>query len=419
MSYAFEYKSGLDNRSIGEVVQSPINLETRTKGQWIALDGRDCNRSQFPEIQSMFPAGVFTSTARTLAGVPANAVITADNTNFIAPNVAGAAAVQVSADGISWSTGSSWAASTAISSLIIAGTRFVAASSAGMTTPAVINTNQSAAITAAWGNWTATTGGTTTTLTQGLAYGSTANAGAGRTVLCVNGSLATASGLFYMNDGATAWNACSGGSTADRKCVVWTGQKFIVFLATATQNLYQVSTDGATFADAYLPEFVSALYSAISDGNGTVVASVKLNIDGTGGIGMCFLVSKDHGATWRQIMPGVGMTNIAPTGTGSFINGKFVFPAYGTNQTFISSDGIGWQLEPIGMRGIAVNSVTTTVFAYKAGTYCGIGTATAALTATEDMSKFRINSLLPISQSIVGFVPPSEFMNTYIKVRSN
>lgn len=222
-----------------------------------------------------------------------------------------------------------------------------------------------------------------------------------------------------MNDGATAWNACSGGSTADRKCVVWTGQKFIVFLATATQNLYQVSTDGATFADAYLPEFVSALYSAISDGNGTVVASVKLNIDGTGGIGMCFLVSKDHGATWRQIMPGVGMTNIAPTGTGSFINGKFVFPAYGTNQTFISSDGIGWQLEPIGMRGIAVNSVTTTVFAYKAGTYCGIGTATAALTATEDMSKFRINSLLPISQSIVGFVPPSEFMNTYIKVRSN
>ena len=293
----------------------------------------------------------------------------------------------------------------------------MAGSGGDLVAPYVSNINQANG--SGKGNWSATTGGATTTLTQGLAYGSTANAGAGRTVLCVNGSLATASGLFYMNDGATAWNACSGGSTADRKCIVWTGQKFIVFLATATNNLYQSSSDGITFADAYLPEFVSAFYFAASDGNGTVVASVKLNIDGTAGVGMCFLVSKDHGATWRQIIPGVGMTNIATTGTGSFINGKFMFPASGTNQTFISSDGIGWQLEPIGMRGVAVNTITTNVFAYKAGTYCGIGTSTVALTATEDMSKFRINSLLPIIQSAAGYVPPSAFMNSYIKVRSN
>ena len=418
-----------DAQPVGAVCQSPVNLETMTQGQWIALDGRDCIRSQYPEIQSMFPAGVFTSTARALAATSNAPTIVADNTNFLTPGAAGTSALQASPTGgvgSDWVQSATWGASTAVKSIVVAGTRYVIAGTAGdMSAPYVYATGNTAANTVAKANWTATTGGASTTLTQGLAYGSTANAGAGRTVLCINGSQATATGLFYMNDAATAWNACSGGSTQTRQTICWSGQKFFVFMTTGT--LYQVSSDGATFADAYLP--VSALQasfaplSCASDGNGTIVLLTQFAEGAATSLVFGALVSKDHGATWRTVQfPEYNHRQIAVLYFVKYANGKF-FAGYGgaTGTVFVSSDGLNWFSEPItGGRGILIGMYD---IAYKAGVYCGNGyNATDALTATEDMSKFRIPkfTINHCNQSNGEYVLPSTAtIPVYMKARSN
>ena len=411
MPGSFDYKANYDTAPIGTVIQSPINLETVTNGKYIALDGRDCIRSQFPEIQSMFPAGVFTSTARTLAKAPSAASICSNGTYFVASGDTSGAGygIQHSTDGASWTfKDTAIGAANSVNSLIYAGSRFIlAAGTAGQPGVAADPT----------GVWTITTGGTTTTLTQGLAYGSTANAGAGRTVLCKDGALATASGLFYMNDGATAWNACSGGSTRTRLGVCWTGQKFITLCSDADSQI-QTSTDGATWADGTIPQPLGGSFypnKIVSDGNGTVVISVY-----NGAAAVWFVVSKDHGSTWRninapaeaQISFRTGLTGVYSYSL-AYLNGKFFGMNAGLGYSIISADGISWQVEPFEMgRGATCKSGA---MAYKAGTYCGIDSGTtAAGTFTEDMSKFRLAQSRGMQT-----VGTNSLHNEYIKVRSN
>ena len=419
-----------DGTPVGQVIQSPINLETMTNGQWIALDGRDCIRSQYPELSPYFPAGVFTSTARTISDAPVSPTCASDTTNFLmGTSGGGTSALQASPDGISWYSSGTWGASTAVYSLVTAGSRFVIAGSAGdLTQPYVSTTNQVAATQVTKAAWTVTTGGTTptTALKNGLAYGSTANAGAGRTVLCRDSSLTTAAGLFYMNDGATAWNAASGGSTCTRVGVCWTGQRFV---AITNSSLYQTSSDGATWSDNYMPYMMAptgSVYMA-SDGNGTIViAGVTLDGAGTPGNYNTFglLVSKDHGLSWRSVtMQGDGgWYGIVGSLIGfvSFLNGKFLVTQnakpYGT---WISSDGQNWQWEPVGLRGVLMTTVGLGV-GYKAGVYNFFNVAnTGSFTSVEDMSKFRIPSARIAGPSAVPAAISHSYSQTYIKARSN
>ena len=410
MANAFDYKQAAA-LPVGSVLQSPINIETLTGGQWVALDGRDCNRGDYPELSPYFPAGVFTSTARTLSESPGAAAIASDDTTFFTSAAAATnVKVQYSTNGSTWATVATtpWVGggSASLSSVISAGSRTIMVGGAGTTTPQVIAKGADASVA---GNYTATILGTITTLTQGLAYGSTANAGAGRTVLCVNGSLPTATGLFYMDStggATTTWNACSGGSTRTRLGVVWTGQKFIVICSDNTGQAYntiQTSLDGATWVDGVIPQAVSGasfIPSIIcSDGNGTVVISLY------NGAAHWFVVSKDHGVTWRKVNTPLGM-EISVTGGVtkvltpylSFVNRKFIATSGNVDigNSAISSDGLSWQVEPLENGRGAASANGVYAMAYKAGTYVGVATGTTdALSLTEDMSKFR----MPISDS--------------------
>lgn len=405
---------------IGTCVDSPINLESATNGQWLCCDGRDILRGSYPELAKYFPIPIFTSTARTLNAAPVLNAIAADSTNFLCPGAAGTSPLQASADGITWSTSATWTAATSPAAIINAGTRYVMAGAGGdLAQPYVSTIDQTAANAVAKANWTATTGGTTPTTNniQGLAYSPTANAGAGRTVLVRNGSLSTAAGLFYMNDGATAWNACSGGSTASHFAVCWTGQKFIVTDAT-TGNRIKTSNDGATWVDQYIPFKNGGTASVASDGNGTVVMYTTSVLLGMNTTGVGVLVSKDHGATWRFIS---WTTNDkwSSNGTIQYVNGMFSC-SQSTMQTLLSVDGISWFNEQVSNRGKAwegAGAGDLSVWAYKAGVYCGISTTTTALTATGDNSKFR----LPMVATMTGSVPLNQLAVglTYIKARSN
>jgi hypothetical protein len=422
----FDTSVNYDAMPIGSVLQSPINLEKVTDGKWIALDGRDCNRSDFPDLAPYFPAGVFTSTARTLARAPAAAVITVGThtggTAFVAGGLAGVQPLQASDDGVSWvDPSSTWAASTQWNSVIWANNRLVMAGSGGdAATPyvSVIGAAISAAtlIGKGGGNTVATTGGTTTTLTQGLAYSPTL----GRTVLCVNGSLATASGLFYLNDGATAWNACSGGSTADRKAVVWTGQKFIAASSTPA-NLIQISSDGGTFSDQYVPGLPNTILGMASDGNGTVVI-----IANNSTTFLAIWVSSDHGATWARYAPPlefpISMTNgasLAPTVVRVFFaNDKFfITSGNAALPPLLSRDGKAWFVEPLHGRGMATIGISD--IAYKGSTYCAIHTGTSALTSVENNAKFRLPSSPSAGPGNSASISPSPYLTQqFIKARN-
>ncbi len=406
-------KPQLDQFPIGSVIQSPINLEAMTNGQWIALDGRDCNRSDYPLLSPYFPAGVFTSTVRTLDKAPQTVNIAASATHLVVPSVANTnePCLQYSTDGASWITQASWQATAAnVTSVIYAGSRFVAVCSA--TVMPRVFTDPSAAL-------TATTGSVATTSSlHGLAYGPTANGGAGRTVCVKDGALATASAIFYMNDGSTAWSAASGGSSCNRVAVCWTGQKFIAVVSAGTdaQVMVQTSSDGAAWSDQFLPFQASGVSNSIaSDGNGTVVIPIVIKIDGNtvGGV----ITSKDHGATWRFIKGPQDGYWLRPDRV-FYLNGKFIGITSGSAyplQTF-SSDGIGWTVDAMFLRGMGnVSYYGISALAIKGGVYYGVGTQNTGYSATEDMSKFKL-------RTDVNYGSPTGGVNItfqqYMKVRN-
>lgn len=421
-----------DPREVGEVVQSPINLEAMTQGRYLLLDGRDLKRADYPELgfkkdprtgQLAFPAGVFTGTARTLNSSPAVAVIAADGTNFLAAAPNGTAPIQASADGITWSASATWVG-TNVASIIVAGTRYVmAGNTAGelATSPMVINTGGTAANLVAKANWTATTVATTTTLAQGLAYGPTANAGAGRTVMIPDAAGTT---IWTLDDGATAWVARSHTNSRTKKAVDWTGQQFIVLCSDNYCSTILTSPDGVTWTEKSVPHTLYATqfpHVAASDGAGTVV----IVVNGQSGRNT-FVVSKDHGVTWRVIpFPSWAGTNVQTGAPGNeysgvhFVNGVFVVMSIYPLGNPISVDGLSWHSEPLSLRGgsqIVVGDVEA--IAYKAGVYCHIVKgATGANTYTENRSMMR----LPYAAATpaIANINAQAMHNQYIKARSN
>lgn len=403
-----------DTRKVGEVIQALANPDPT---RWIPLDGGIRNRADWPEFATLerCPAGIFTATVRTLASAPAQTTIASDGTYFVSSGAQSTIGqIQTTTTGASWAqqTPTSWNGTNLYTPAIIyAGTRFIATSTAGAAPQPVVAVDPT-------GTWTATTGGTYSVLPQGLAY----SPELGRTVMAQGGSLATASSLFYMNDGSTTWAACNGGSTVARSCVVWTGKYFIAFVNGG--NIYQISADGITWSDMHfqnsgLPVSYPAIVSAASNGKGTVMSYGR--DDGAVYNGnSVYLVSKDHGMRWiysmgpelvQQLLDGI--TRI------QYINGKFFMLCEGAYAHLFSSvDGLtiaGTSLIP----GISTPSVAA--LAYKAGVYCGLAGVgqTAAATMIEDTSKFRTPRLSTVMSSNVGFQHALGNTPAFVKARSN
>lgn len=388
MSGAFDYKTATDSSPIGTVVESPINLEVTSGGKYLALDGRYMFRQDYPDLAKHFAAGKFTQTARTLNATPATTIQPAvDNTNFLLGGASGTSPLQASADGITWSTSATWSASTRINSLIRAGSRFVAAGSTGdMSAPYVAAIDQTAANIVAKSNWTATTGGTT--VTNGLAHALAYSSSLGLTVMCGAG---TGTSIYTLADGATAWSTRTHTSSVDKTAVVWTGMKFIAF--TSTINLIITSTDGVTWTESYADGALNVNPTHVASNENGVIVALPYTTDD---FSKFMVVSTDHGVTWRRIaMP----SDVAYTWlTGqviayttypriSYTNGKFFVVANLYTNRLVSSDGVTWTSMIVGASGVTASA---NHFAYKAGVYLGVQDSTAALTATEDLSYFRL-----------------------------
>lgn len=369
-----------DNMPLGAVIASPVNLELLNPKRWMALDGGDRLKSDMSTVvAARFPVGVMTSTARTLNATPVVAMIAADGTNFLAPGATGTSPLQASPDATTWSTSATWGASTSACSIIVAGSRFILAGTGGdLSAPYVANTGQTAANIVNKANWTVTTGGFSTSLGQCLAYSSSL-------ALTVGVPSAAGTSVYTLPDGGTAWTGRTV-SSQTKTAICWTGSKFVIRTAT---NLIHTSSDGVTWADSYIPFYVSSSGGIASDGAGTVVMPVSNSA------AVFFLVSKDHGSTWRRVIPPIEsyigssgiFAQVTLNNNVQYINGKFV--AFG-NTCLWSADGISWFLEDPTQRGANV-STALLAMAYQGGTYCGINaTNTSALSATENTGKVRM-----------------------------
>lgn len=396
---------------IGQAIQSPVDLEALYPGEFMRLDGRDVLRSAVSSAflgagNANFPAGVFTSTARTLPQAPNTLALCAGPSHFIAAgrNLTNGELVY-SADGVSWtalSLTTAWTGGTvSVSSIIYAGARYIAAET-GLGKPAVCSGDPTSQA-----NWSATTNGFTTNLSQGLAY----SASLGIAVGIQNGSGTV---IKTLADAASAWVNRSHATARDKFCVTFTGQKFIVLVNNS--QVYLSSSDGATWVEQQLPYLVNAPCIA-SDGNGTVVVVMVRDSSYVTKI----LVSNDHGATWNEVTvpfdayrsSSYSLPLSAPLMSAQYINGKFVIPSSNGSVLF-SATGRTWQVEPVNRRGAL--SAGCRVMAYKSGIYVGIDTTTSALSATEDTTKFRLPAQGTADQGAIYARLASVEYQSYVKV---
>lgn len=381
---------------VGTVIQALFNPNPQ---KFLPLDGADLNAGDWPELvndpttgKRRFP-GVFTSTARTLLGAPVVASIAASSQKFLHVGVGSTGAtgtIMASSDAVTWSGYDVGSGAVSFSSIIFAGTRFVCAAS-GVNTPFVTADGNPVSS----GSFTATGVAASTTLTQGLAYGSTANAGAGRTVLIQNG--AGTGQIYTMDDGASTWSLRTHTNSRTKTAVVWTGQNFIATCSDAS-NYILTSPTGVTWTERTLPipyfNGVIGPHFMESDGAGTVVIGCG------NGVMNYFVVSKDHGATWRKVLGDQAAHQQRTLGSMNYsnpaiyyVNGKFISLSAttgGLESAQISTDGLYWVAEPMAFGRGAQTKITA--LAYKSGVYCGVtNDVTAAMTLTEDMSKFKIH----------------------------
>lgn len=382
------YGSGLGYESlpVGTVLQSPINLERITDGKFIAMDGRDCLRSQYPQIAEYFPGGVFTGTARNLNSSPAAASIATNDDYFVALGAGGTANhLQYSSSGVTWAPVTIAAApNTILCCVIRAGARMIAAG-------------------------TAAGSGADAYSTDGLSWAQIpypGSGGAGSNCLAYSPQLGrtvrvpapAGTTIHTLEDGATTWVSRSHTTSRTKKAVVWTGQRFIVFTSDDF-NTILISTDGITWVEQVVSQPLAintaAPNPAASNGNGVIV------VFPLPGIANNAIVSHDHGVTWSKVMVPQSARVSMITGVATyvnynvfFLNGKFITVANGDYLSLISVDGKGWQEEPITMgRG---PFLPVTALAYKSGVYCGLrAVSTTAGTWTEDMSKFRMFDTAP------------------------
>ena len=117
----------MGSEPVGSIRQSVIDLEEESNGQWLLADNRSLLRANYPAVESYYPDGTYTPTLRTLPDVPGYAAPAADSVNFLVAGPEGTSPLQASADGATWVTSASWAASTAFRNIIVAGARWIVA----------------------------------------------------------------------------------------------------------------------------------------------------------------------------------------------------------------------------------------------------------------------------------------------------
>lgn len=406
----------LNSVDIGRSVASKTDLEVLSNGLYMREDGSTRLRADINGgLSAILPLGVFTSTSRTLAAAPAAACIAASPLNVVASAVAGTTAMQYTTNISSWiQTSLVTPASTQVNSLIWAGSRFIAGVS-GSAQPLVTTGDNPGS------TWTVTTGATTTTLTQGLAY----SASLGLTVMVTDGA---STSCYTLADAATAWSTRTKTSSTP-VAVVWTGTYFVIF--TTTVGLIQYSADGTTWTDMYVTfsgagqlgaDWWQAGNGFASDGAGTIVTSVFNSNNGF--LNCYFAVSNDHGANWSVIpIPyetSRAVATLPKVTKVQYLNAKFIAhvassgAVNATGWILGSKTGKYWALEPVGQRGIADTAFKA--LTYFSSTYVGINTATtAALSASEASTNFRIPATIYGNPNSTAGLLPGDQM--YMRVK--
>ncbi|MBI3103247.1 MAG: hypothetical protein HYY98_17095 [Burkholderiales bacterium] len=368
MIFSSQFGGGL---ALGTVVQG-VGLAAP---EYVACDGRILSRASYARLATLFPFGKLTGTVRALVESSTNYCIAASPNYLVAAAATAASAVQYSTDGASWSKTGVVTPSMAVSSLIFAGSRWIATGGAG-TAPAVTtgdNPNST---------WAALTGGTPSGVVR---YGVAYSAALGRAALIS----ASGSTIHTLENGATALVARTASSQA-RSGICHTGTQFI----TLNGATISTSADGITWADAPLPEAASSTAGIASNGAGGVVIS---------GVGSGLLVSQDHGANWAvAAIPGVP----ADSAWQVYYSGdRFFVPT--TRGVAMSLDGRAWFLEP---QPIQLRA-TATMFAKKGGAFLQTQTgSTVAYSFAESATEFNaplLQAYMPAASGNPIPLPPS------------
>jgi len=399
----------MGSEPVGSIRQSVIDLEAESNGQWMLANNRSLLRADYPAVESYYPDGTYTPTLRTLAAVPGSTAPAADSVNFLVAGPVGTSPLQASADGATWVTSASWAASTAFRNIIVAGARWIVAPAGGESQPYVIATGGTATDLVNKANWTVTTGASVTLGYNSFAYSPTL----GRTVLIKAGAAQS----YYLNDGSTAWTAMTGGSATQNNNVVWTGQKFIKTENAASSTRYQESSDGITWTDSFFPLFntlasFNGVGTIASNGAGVVLIPVPGIAAGSTNYsyGTGFLRTADHGATWSFI----STETLQLFSSSGFYCLNSVFYSTGIFGVAASVDGVTWAaINPL--NGIANTSFLCGLLGYKSGVYLTFNGATAAATFTADSTTFRLPGLYNVDYTNVGKMAIDG--NYYIKVK--
>lgn len=381
----------LDDMPIGAILQSHLDLEYLTGGRWKAMNGRDIDRGKVHGlISNLHPCGPLnTLTNRTLSAVPVVASIDASPNNFVAAAASGAAPIQYSTDGITWSQASIvMGTSGSVTCLRFCGSRWI-------TVYAAINAAGAIQCT------TADNPGSTWLNTTNAVQPN--NSGFNDNILCYSPQLAltaviqvSQTGIMTLPDGS---NTCTlrTRTAMTMKGLVWTGRLFFGIGAGNQTLNAQTSPDGTTWTDIATIGWDTTTATGIaSDGAGNIVISFPTY----------FLVSNDHGTSWGKVYPPPEFAlarddNYVTAGAVirvvKYQNGRFIANtgtiAAPTSQVLFSLTGQSWQVETPTKR---VNNVggafLMATMAWKGTTVAGINTAavTTSQTAVEDITKFRM-----------------------------
>lgn len=357
---------------VGSVVQG-INL---SEPEYVPCDGRPLARASYARLATLFPFGKLTGTVRALAESSSSYCIAASPTYLVAAAASGSSAVQYSADGVTWSKAGVATPSVTVSSLIFAGTRWIATSTLGSAPFVTSGDNPNS-------TWTELTGGTPGGVVR---YGVAYSAALGRAALLTQGTAPT---IHTLENGATALVARTASSQA-RYGICWSGSQFV----TLSGTMISTSADGITWADAPLPEAASSTAGIASNGAGAVVIS---------GVTSGLLVSQDHGATWAvAAIPGVPADSSWQV---HYSGDRFFVPT--TRGVAMSLDGREWFLEPqlIQLRA------TATMFAKKGGAFVQIQAASpVAYSFAESATEFNaplLQAYMPAASGNPIPLPPS------------
>lgn len=383
---------------IGAVIECAV---TPADGTWLPVSGQSLNRCDYPLLAERYPLGSTTFTLRTTAATPVIPTITASPTYFVQSAATGTAAIQYSADGVTWSTASTVMSSGTVCCVIWAGSRFVAVYSATVSPNVTTGDNPNS-------TWTTTTGAAGLAGSGSINYSQLAySPQLGMTAFVT--PLALGTSIYTLLDGSTTWVTQTASSSTYRCGICWTGLKFITI---NTSSMISSSVNGVTWSDRYLPK-ISLLSNATIASNGAgvvVVYTYNLNYLGY----ELVLVSNDHGSTWKSIKIPTSYTE--PTGV-VFSGGKFFLiygnPAWPAHLIW-SNDGENWTIDP-SFSTLAMSDFGAQCIAMKGSTIAGWNGAADGFTGTINNSKFTLPPLMtaPYS-STYGAIMPCQY---YIKAR--